>query len=111
MPPGSLSGVTRFYKNPNPQPFEDYEWVCMMNWHPNDPEKDVWIHGLKGEASRSSLRQLLLKVHTMGFHRIRALRKEGHMLPRATELPDGSLVMHVSSLMREHPPTGFAPLL
>lgn len=100
MPVGSRSGIVRAYERDNAAPLEDYLLVCTLNWDENCPNKDVWVHALMGEGNRRFLRQLVQQVHSMGFLRIRALRKEGHLLPKATEMPDGSLMILVSDFIK-----------
>ncbi len=111
MPVGSMSGIARYYKNPNAGPLEDYEQLCMLNWDPHCPDKEVWVHGLMVKATYRTWRDFVYKLNEMNFKFIRGLRKEGHLLPRAREHPDGKgLVITISDLMKPEPNSNFAPL-
>lgn len=110
MPPGTKSGVARSYATANPGPFEDYKWLFMLNWNPDCPNKDVWIHGFMGVATRRSLREMLDKLTEMGFLRMRALRKDGHLLPKAKQLPDGTWVIVIADFFGEPANSSLMPL-
>lgn len=111
MPTGTLSGIARYYKNPEAGPLEDYEQLCMLNWDPDSPLKEVWVHGLMGKATYRTWRDFVYKLDEMGFLFIRALRKEGHLLPRSQEHMDGrGLVIAISDLKRPAPNSSFSSL-
>lgn len=108
MPEGTLSGIARYYKNPNAGALEDYGNLCMLNWNPANPDREVWVHGLMGKLGYREGREFIEKLADMGFENVRALRKEGHILPRAKEHPDGNgLVIRLSDLQR---PSAFGDL-
>jgi hypothetical protein len=98
MPDGSMSGIGRYYANPNAGPLENYLLIFMLNWEKGSDE--VWVHGMMGVSSHRALRELLVELHHEGFKFIRALRQEHRILPRARPHPDGrGLVIAIADFM------------
>ncbi len=105
LPDGSKSGVVRFYQDDDAPPMSDFQVVCTVNWE--SPEV-VWVHGLMGKGNRKLWRDFVDKLHGLGVVQIRALRADGHILPRAKPHPDGrGLVLYVADLMRDPPDSAF----
>lgn len=111
MPTGTLSAIARHYDDENPEPIANYTQLCMLNWNPDCPDREVWVHGLMGPATYRKWKEFVNRLDSMGFLRIRAFRKEGHNLPRARLHEDGkSFVIEISDLIRPEPNSSFAPL-
>lgn len=108
MPPGTVTGVARFYAEDSAAPMADYQLVCSVNW---ENPRVVWVHGLMGRGSRKLWRDFVDRLHALGVEQIRAARAEGRVLPRARLHPDGNgLVMDIADLMERPPDSHFVSL-
>ncbi|WP_326535807.1 hypothetical protein [Pseudorhodoferax sp.] len=108
MPPGTTTGIARFYEQDSAAPMADYQLVCSVNW---ESPQVVWVHGLMGKGSRKLWRDFVAELHTQGVQQIRATRAEGRVLPRARPHPDGhGLVMDVADLLARPVDSGFVLL-
>ena len=97
LPPGTTTGIARFYENDAADPMADYQLVCNLNWESRDT---VWVHGLMGQGSRKLWRDFVQAMDAAGVQSIRATRAPGHLLPRARAHADGrGLVLDIGDLM------------
>lgn len=108
LPEGTTSGVVRFYADENAAPMSDFQVVCTVNW---ESPQVVWVHGLMGKGDRRLWQDFVRALADRGVTTIRALRADGHRLPRAQQHPDGrGLVIYIADLQREPPDSDFVAL-
>lgn len=74
-----------------------FQAVCTLEW---ESQRVAWAHALLGVASRVVLRELVAELDARGVEVLRANRAEGHCLPRAVLLPDGTYEMRIADLLR-----------
>lgn len=72
-----------------------FQAVCTLEWA---APAVVWVHGLHGLVARRLWREFIAEMDARGVETLRATRAEGHRLPRAILLTDGSYSMRVADL-------------
>lgn len=90
--PASVARMSAEYSASETPPFQA---VCTLEW---ETPSVVWVHGLLGLGNRRLWREFVAELDGRGVEFLRATRAEGHRLPRAVLLADGSYQMRVADL-------------